>query len=486
MVALRCCRRARWLLLLGLGVSANARGQARSQAELTCLLESGDLLGRDQAGRVEEPPWQGLASLRRGDDNRARLAASTSAPGFLPGVTTSALLRVELDLRGLEASAASGLHDVSSSLAVSLQLVPRTQLTLRAFPFDTDYVRLGYLHALDWGGTDAERGESVFLQRTGSAPGLQVELSAPRARLFVATKWATADDALRGSRRLWGVLSGGSVELGASWRVDGGFGYFQRLPDAFVAASRSEPSFVEGASLRVVWHRGVAEPELSAEPFRPPAWHEDSASLSSEMAPGLALALEGVTLVERLRRFEDPRAAALEPAPAAALYGSARRAGWAAHAALSWRSLAFVQRNDARLASGETLPPAALEHAELAAWLGGSVTLRPLYLVPSLELGLRLPAALDTPSALPGFGQTLIAAGPAGLEALPVGSGRLPVVAARLGARFQASTSVALALFAEYQRNPNRVAFASSPAGVTRSFANPERLALVGGAQARF
>jgi len=487
MVVLRCCRRARWLLLLlALGLPAKALGQARTQAELTCLLASGDLLGGDEAGRVEEPPWQGLASLRRGDENRARLAVSTSESGYLPDVTTSALLRVELDLNALGSSSSVGLHDAASSLAVSLQLVPRTQLSLRAFPFDTDYVRLGYLHALDWGGTDGQRGESVFLQRAGSAPGLQVELAAPRARLFVAMKWATSDDALRGKQRLWGVLSGGSVELGASLRVDGGFGYFQRLPGALLAGSASGSSFVEGASLRVVWHRGVAEPELSPEPFRPPSWHEDSTSLAAEMAPGMALALEGVTLVQRLRRFEDPRAAALEPAPAAALYGSARGAALAAHAALAWRSLAFVQRNDARLASGETLPPGTLERAELAAWLGGSVTLRPLYLVPSLELGLRLPAALETPGALPGFGQTLIAAGPAGLEALPIGAGRLPVVAARLGARFQASTSVALALYGEYQRNPNRLAFASSPGGVTRSFANPERLALVGGAQALF
>lgn len=480
MVALRCCRRALGLLLLALPVSA--LGQTRPRAELTCLLDSGDVLGGDQVGRVEETPWQGLASLQRGDESRARLAVSTDEPGFLPGVSASAVLRLELGLTSPVRGATASVRDVSSSVAVAWQLVARTKLTLRAFPFDTDYLRLGYLHALEWGGTDAEHGESVFLQRTGGAPGLQLALNAPRASLFSAVKWAYADDAWRGRQRLWGVLAGGSVRLGASLRVDGGFGYFQRLPSAPASAA----SFVEGASLRVVWHRGVAEPELSPEPFRPPSLREDSGSWAAEMVPGLALALEGVTLVQRLRRFEEPRAAALEPAPAAALYGSARGDRLAAHAALTWRSLAFVQKNDVRIASGETLPPDALEHAELAAWLGASVALLPQYLVPSLELGLRLPAALETPSVLPGYTQTLIAAGPAGLEALPPGAGRLPLVAARLGARFQASTSVAFSLFGEYQRNPNRVAFASSPSGVTRSFASPERLAFVGGAQARF
>lgn len=482
MVGLRCCRSSFGLLLLSL--PGNALGQAHPQAELTCLLDSGDVLGGDEVGRVEEPPWQGLASLHRGDENRTRLAVSTDEQGLLPGVSASAVLRLELGLTSPGPRAAASLRDAGSSLAVSWQLVARTRLTLRAFPFDTDYVRLGYLHALDWGGTDAEHGESVFLQRTGAAPGLRLAFDAPRATLFAAVKWANADDAWGGRQRLWGVLAGGGVTLGASLRVEGGFGYFQRF--AGVRSPAGASSFVEGASLRVVWHRGVAEPELSPEPFCPPPFREDSASLAAEMAPGLALALEGVTLVQRLRRFEEPRAASLVPASAAALYGSARGARLAAHAALTWRSLAFVQQNDVRLASGETLPPSVLEHAELAAWLGASVALRPPYLVPSLELGLRLPAALETPSVLPGYTQTLIAAGPAGLDALPLGAGRLPVVAARLGARFQASASVAFSLFGEYQRNPNRVAFVSSPAGVTRSFAPPQRLAFVGGAQARF
>jgi hypothetical protein len=156
------------------------------------------------------------------------------------------------------------------------------------------------------------------------------------------------------------------------------------------------------------------------------------------------------------------------------------------HAALSWRSLAFVLRNDARLARGETLPPSARARSELTAWLGASATLPQLHLVPSFELAVRLPAALETPSVLAGFSQTLVAAGPAGLEALPIGAGRLPVVSGRLGARFQTSASVGLSLFGEYQRNPNRVAFAASLSGVTRAFARPDSLSFFAAAQARF
>ena len=483
MVASRSCLSAA-CLLLGLSRPTPAVAQAQTQAELSCLLASPDLLDGDTSRPAEEPPWEGLASLRRGDESRARLALGVAEPGLLVGVSTSALLRVELGLSGALSSNPTGLRDVSSSLAVSWRLAPRTDLTFRAYPFDTDYLRLGYLHALDWGGTDGARGESVFLQRTGAAPGLTLALQAPSVRVFSGLKWASPGAALGGPQRLWGVFSGGSVELGASLRLEGGFGYFQRSLGG--AALAREASFLEGASLRLVWHRDIDEPELSAEPFGPAPLREEPRQMEVSRAPGLAVALEGVTLVQRLRRFEDPGAAALTPAPAAALYGSGRGRYWATHVALTWRSLGFVQRNDVRLATGETLPARSAARAELAAWLGGSVTLRALSLVPSLELGVRLPAALETPSVLPGFGQTLIAQGPAGLEALPIGAGRLPVATARLGARFQASTSVALSVFAEYQRNPNRVLFSSSTSGVTRVFGSPERLTATVAAHARF
>ena len=479
------CRPDRWRFGLGLGLALGfhpaVHAEARSQAELTCVLGSGDLLKQDETARSEEPPWQSLASLRRGDDNRLRLALSTANAGFLPGVTTSARLRLELGFNPTPEQAGA-LRDASSSLAVSWQVAPRVELSLRAFPFDTNYLRLGYLHALDWGGTDAGRGESIFLA-TAAAPGVQLALQSEPAQLFLALKWSKARDALRGEQRLWGMLAGASIAVLPALRVDGGFGYFQRPS---LVPGQQAKTFVEGASLRVVWHGQTREPELSAEPFRPPSLAEDASRFAAEELPGWALALEGVTLVQRLRRFEEPRAASLVPAPGAALYGSARGRVWAAHAALSWRSLAFVLRNDSRLARGETLPPGARARSELTAWLGASATLRPLHLVPSFELAVRLPAGLEMPSPLLGARQTLLVGGPAGLEALPVGAGRLPVLSGRLGARFQVSTSVALALFGEYQRNPNRVRFAQSHSGAMRSFARPDSLSFFAMAQARF
>ena len=476
MAASKCARNVRAPALVLLGLHALAHAEPSSRAELTCLLGSGELL--KAAGGNTDPPWQSIESPRRGDENRARLALGATDVGFLPGVTTDAILRLELPLSSGTASGPA--RDLSSSLGLAWRPTPRTELSLRAYPLDTDYVRLGYLHALDWGGTDAARGESIFVAQTGPVPGLRLGFGTSRIRLFAAAKWATVVDALRGGRRLWGMLSGGSVELLPELRADAGFGYFQRA--ALQVGATSAPSFAEGASVRVVWHRGATEPELAAEPFRPPSLREDPLRLAAEAPLGAALALEGVTLVQRLRRFENPRSAALTAAPAGAVYGSVRGHRLAAHAAVTWRSLAFVLRNDARLAGGETVPTSSAAQAELAAWLGGSITWAALRLVPSAELGLRLPAALQTPSALPGYRQTLVVGGAAGFEALPVGAGRLPVGVGRLGLRFQASLMLSAALFCEYQRNPNRVTFAASP----RSFATPDSLSSTAAVQARF
>lgn len=483
MAASSWCR-SPWLAGLLVAVAAcggagSAHAQAHAQAELTCALDSGELLENAAATPVSSPPWQGLASLRRGDESRVRLAVARHDVGFWRGVTTSAVLRLELGLGGRAGGSGNettaGVRDVSSWLGVGWQVSPSVRLSVRAFPFDTDYWRLGYLHALDWGGTDVQRGESIFLAQNAGAPGVEVSLTAPRLRLFSGVKWARAGDVLRGERRLWGVLSGGSFELLPTLRIDTGFGYFQR--PALVPEAGSGASFVEGASLRFVWHRGVLEPELSAEPFRPAPFDRESGALEAEATRGVALALEASLLVQRLRRFEAPQSTTLTPAPAAALYGSARGRRLAAHLVVAWQSVAFALRNDARLARGQTLPPSSVPRAELSAWLGGSVALQSL--VPSFELGLRLPAALEMPSAVPGFGQTLLLGGPAGLEALPVGAGRLPVLAARVGLRFQVSARVALSLSADYQRNPNRVV-----AGM-HGFAPPDSLAVVVAAQAR-
>jgi hypothetical protein len=402
----------------------------------------------------------------------------------LPQLTASAALRLELALDDpVPSELATRLRDGSSWVRIDWSSGLGARLSLKAFPFDTDYERLGYLHALDWGGSDRARGESIYLAQQGGVPGLELAFTAARSELAVGMRWATALPGLAGEQRLWGALLRGSLAPSASLRADFGLGYFQRA--AFDQALGGSSSFVEGASLRLVWRGGPPEPELGIEPFRAPALRDAASLLVAPKARGAALALEGVALASRLRRFEAPSATSLSLAPAAALYGSLRGAVLAGQAALSWRSLPFVQRYQAGLLRGETVPITARAQSELAIWAGLSAETS-YHLAPSLELGLLLPAALETPSALPGYTQTFVVRETGEVSALPVGSRRLPIAAGRAGLRFQVSATVSLCGFVDYEREPNRVRLVSTASGAQRSFEPPDRFGGGAALQARF
>jgi hypothetical protein len=483
-------------LALSCALAASRGAFAAERAELSCALASAELLDPPAPAAATNDaaapslPFEELAVRRGGTDNRALLELAADEPGFWAGLRSTAHLRLELGLNALAAGEQPALRDASSYLGIAWRASAVLELSLRAFPFDTDYARLGYLRGLDWGGTDVARAESVFVRQRGGAPGLELALTTPRARLFAGLKWASAPEAPSSlesgsdARRLWGVSFGGSAALGSSLRADFGFGYFQRAP--LELGTRHLPSFVEGASLRLVWHRGVEEPELAPEPFRPPSLRDEPMRLDAPAPQGLAVALEGVALVERLRRFEAPERTALTTAPGAALYASLRRGALSGHVALAWRSLAFVLRNQPGVATGETLPTRSLEHAELAAWFGAGISWLPAQLTPSVELGLLLPAALEAPSSLPGYVQTFTVRGPGQIQPLPLAARRLPLLAARLALRFQASRSLALSVFGEYERDPNRVRFAAVADAAVRSFASPDSLRAGGSVQARF
>jgi hypothetical protein len=467
MVGSRCSPSVGALVTCALLSAASLRAEPRPRVELSGLFVSDNWL----RGAAPEPPfWDALGSLGSGRSSRVRLLALADEPAILPNVSTRARLGLELELDGLGEGTAVGVHDASSSLGLMWRAAPRTLLTLEAYPFDTDYRRVGYLHALDWGGTAASRRESIFLARKGGAPGCFLQLAHAGLTLFVGAKWARVGEGVAAARRLWGGLGGGSLELGPSLRVDSGFGLFQR-----------ERGFVEGASLRWVWHDRVGEPEVASEPFRPPTLRETPDHLVASSPQGAALALEGVMLALRV-----PGQRTLLGAPAAALYGSLRGARGALHAALVWRSLPFVLRSDPGSSGEEQAIAESPEQAELTAWLGGSLTLEPSALVPSFELGVRLPSSLYTPSSWPGVMQTWVAGSSPGLEPLPLGSQRLPLLAARLGLRWQASQSLSLAFACDYQRDANRVRLKSVGSTLERVFDQPDSLRLSVGVQARF
>ncbi len=472
MVASRSCvdgaRSLACVALVGLLWPASAVA-AGTQTQLAALLQA-PLAGAER-GQTIEP----AASRRSGDESALRIVSELEEPGTLPGLRAHARLGLELPLEQLT-HAALGLRDLSSHVGVAWAGEGAT-LTLRSFPFDTDYLRLGQLRWLSWGGTDTARGESIFVDQEGGAPGVELSLELPAVRLFAACKWTSQ---AQQARRVGGLF-GGTFKPRAWLRLDAGFGYFERAP----AAVGLPASFAEGASLRLVVGGAALEPDLAAEPFRPPSLRSEMEAFQEPASRGASLALEVVTVAQRVRRAGDVARFEVVPAPGAALYGSARGAIVAAHAAVGWRSAELLLLGSHGLIAGEGLPRGA-SFGELSSWLGLSAELLPLSLTPSLQVAAQLPAALQLPSSVPGAAQTLLVRSGAQVEALPLGAGRLPVINVRAGARFAASRSVSLSLFLDYEHDSNRVGWRSTAVGPARSFVEPDGVTLTAASWARF
>jgi len=481
MSASRCCRNATGaalaLVASAFATEAPAQTGALVRYQLTSVVGSGDLVGPRSGGSFRTLPWD-AAGTRLGTSERLlRASLLRRDVGGWHGLRTTALFRFEIDMGGKGADSRV-FHDLSSYLGASLDLARDFQLGLRLFPFDTDYVRGGWLHALDWGGTDRTRRESVFLNQRGGAPGMVLDLELPRVRLFAGVKWAMSSDPLQGDARLFGAISGLSAALLPALQAEAQFGYFARP-----RRSTFEQGFVECASARLVWHQAPDEPEVATEPLRPPSLREDATSLDARAPLGAAAAIEASALVLREGRTEGSDVVS-STAPALGLMGSWRGRRLGFHAVGTWRSLLFTTRDDTRI-DPTSLPRKAARAGEISAWIGGTFA-TDFGLVTGVESGFDLPAALGILSGAGTDVRAFVTGGPGGLTALPTGSSRLPLVAARMSVRQRLSPCLLLAVFADFWHDPNRVRLTDVGNGPTRSYDRPDSLELLLFAEAGF
>ncbi len=449
---------------------------AGSTVQLAGILQSDDLLASSGA-EVEREPALDLdrpGARSEGRDSALRMVTRLDEPGFLPAVRGEAELRLELRLEPAPRLVTADLRDLGSWLGLSVRGTT-WRLALRSYPLDTDYERLGHHPLLVWGGTDVRRAESIFVDQPAGAPGARVELALSDATLFTVLKWTSSEP-----ERRFGAMFGGHFMPRPWLGIDVGFGYFQRGP----ASAAERPSFVQGASLRLTLGRGTLEPELSAEPFRPPSLRHELEHFEAHRAVGASLALEGVALLRRVFGLGEEQPERLVIAPGAALYGSLRGASFALHAAVTWRSPELLMINTHGWLAARDGPSRA--RPEASAFGGASLELADAQLVPSLELGCLLPAALVLPSALSGVAQAVLIRDGGGLSALPFGAEPLPLLALRASLRFRASPAVSLAVLADYERDPNRVAWLDTPSGPAKGFAPPDGLRLTAASWARF
>jgi hypothetical protein len=421
--------------------------------------------------------FDGYGAPDTGRENRLDLTLGAAAPGYLPGLETRASLRLSLDWQRLAGNGGGAFRDEGTFIEVSVEAGARFGVTV--FPIDTNGFRLSSLDELAWGGTRASRGESIFPGAEGNVPGARAFLETARVRAFAGFKTASIEEVVPGSVPVsetnWGFLGGIDVDIVPFLELGVQGGYFEqgRLEQPGV---EGRLAYSAGGTARLVLHRGRRVPSLPLFFGEPLTASGAEARLDgSERAIGpiaYALALEATALWQRLQAFEALDATRLQPARAAALYGSLHTGAVETRLAALYREPSFVLRNGPSLPRFSTIPEALAQGPELS--LSAGVTLRPerWLLVPSLDLGLRLPATLGTPSAPDQFGQetaqTLVVAGPNRLEPLEPGAFEVPVFHGRLGLLLRASEQVSALVWLAYRRDNNATRLELDPAGLAR------------------
>jgi hypothetical protein len=432
--------------------------------------------------------FDGYGSPDTGRENRVEIRLSAAAPGYLPGLETSAALMLSIDWQELTRGRSEGaavFRDEGSRIDLSLDLRGGRVLGATLFPIDTNGFRLGFVDELAWGGTRSSRGESIFPGTEGGVPGGKLYFTGRRVHAFAGLKTATLSEVAPGGVRMpetnWGFLGGISVEAGSWLRAEAEGGYFEqgRLEQAGV---EGRLAYSAGASGRVILRSGRGLPSVpdffAGAPTRDR--EEQFFGWGRARPRGFALAFESSGLVQRLQDFEALETTELQLARAFAVYGSADNDALEVRLGGFCREPSFVLRNAPSFPRFTTLPQALAQAPELSLSLGA--TLRPgrSLWIPSIDLGLRWPATLTTQGALDQLGQrvsrTLVVSGQSRLTPLEPGAGTVPVLQARLSLLLTASRQLSMLGWVMYRRDYNATRIELDAQGLARErrFVTPD------------
>ncbi len=414
------------------------------------------------------------------------LETKTTAPGLVPRLETSAALRAEVRLDSLATGPAAPLvEDLGSYVEASLGLVSSgsARLVLRLFPLDGDRERVGWLEVLAWGGAVGPERESPYASARGPVRSATLAFETPGLELQVGLKTAAFLEPTPAGPPVEETSYGafGRVELAPTRALGLGVAVGRFEHGRLSGPGRPPRATTTGASLRATVRGGAIEPEppvafgAGLEPDDPTA----GLSVAPRGQSAWAASLEGVTLLERVRAFEDPASTLLLPARAAALVGTARLGAFEARAALVWRDAAFVTRSVPGVFPDLAPPRDARLASDRLALLGATLALR-YGLVPGLSLGLRAPAAVMT-HTLDTLGQptggTVVVYGAGDSALLPPGQAPVPIVEVRPSFGVALSHLLVGLAWLELRRDFNRTRLVAGPGGFTgRGFSDPNRL----------
>jgi len=486
------------LLLRPSPAAAEATADARLRASLVWILGDDDVLHGPSDTSPASPSagigdrsgysslFDGLASRYTGRENRGEARLTGEAPGVVPSLTTRAGLALGFDVNGLgDRPSPLLVEDLGSFVEGALRLGPGRPgrddaLVVRLLPLNGDRQRVGALEKLAWGGAIGPDWESPYASASGPVRAARLDLLAGIVEAHGGLKTATFLEAQPTGPAVdetsYGWFGGVRSRWAAPVGVTLGFGHFEhgRLPGP-AGAPRATTT---GVSLGLTWRcgldRALSPVAFSSDgsPFEAPA--------GSLQEHGVAVAVEGVHLVERLWSLDTPGTSVLAPARGAAVLVQVRAGLLDLRTSFLVRDALFVMRNAFGVFPGEALPRDLSERPELTAALSAGIvgpTFRPV-----LSVGVLVPAAVST-TGVDRFGQpvgtTLVVRGPSDVGALPPGRAPVPVFEARPSTELSLSRLLSIVGWAHYVRDFNHTRLVPAAGGALgRGFQNPDRLGL--------
>jgi hypothetical protein len=473
--------------LLVLGASAPSPADDFVDSRLTVTFGDDDLLQASgetipdspRVGFGDRPGYElfydNLNTRFSSRETLTHLVFYRKLPAYFDNVTTEAAVV----MRVLFAHAADenvAFEDTGSYIRVSYNPWddPQDGLSLVAFPFNADRLRLGYLYRLSLGGNEAFSPSPWF-----AAPGFKLQLdlgpgfyyggfkAIPIREDFRAAPGGTVLELSPVEETNYAVLGGmGWDLLEDQLRLEAAGGYFQQGGNP-IRDVIGELVYTVGGAARVVWHQNLpVEDSIDFALYRNDPNHPFLAFKPATYTPGewaWLIAGEVVGVAQRLADTGAFGETTLQPALAAALRARLQYDYFRLEATGLYRDLTFLTHNLATYKYVAFPDNADLSPEGMAA-LAGDYHFPDLHLTLGLSAGLLFPAHLTltlmtsptgggTPQVI---GRHTMVVTDGMTTILPEGDDPLPLLHSRLSIRLDISEMLYTQVWVQYRHDPNR------------------------------
>jgi hypothetical protein len=460
--------------------------------------------------------FDNLNSRFAGRENLTHLVLYKKLPSFVRNLDTEASMVLRLDVGALSRNT-NNLNQAFYDSGSYLRAFYHTDGTkdgtegvgLTLYVLDTDRLRLGWLYDISWGGTNPFINQSIFPRIQGASPGAKLQYDSKVASAWIAFKTAqivqveetltpgTAEvEQIRVAQTNYGVLGGGTVNIGDYFNFDLGAGYFTQgkfdLPDV-----EGLPIYTFGFSGRAhVHHPDMKSAQsIDFQLYRNDPMKQQVFFRPEKYQPGKtlwAVSAEFSQLFQHLKDFDNAGATALQSARAAALQGQVKSGFFRASLTGIYRDLAYVLRNQPSYIPFQTIPLNSQVGDEIFAAAAVDYHIPEARLTPTLGLGVQVPATFSTSSldaSNAPINRTVVVREQGNIAILPIGRSSVPIIQARLSLRFDVSEMLGAMAWIQYTRDNNGTFVERNPDEGTvalRSFVAPDFLGFGTSVQARF